>query len=258
MEIDPALVLALAVIMVVAAVLNGVVGFGFAMVAVAGMAALLEPKPAVVLMSVITPVLTATQLRYHWAYRRVARRLPAVLLGATAGAVVGTRLLIVLPGFVLAIALGTFALWFAVRSLRGEPRQLASTVERRLAPGVGFVAGVTNGSLGASGPILGSYLIAIGLRGREFVFAISVIFSVMAVVRVATLGVADEYTAAVVALGLGLAVPAYLGQRLGFRLQGRLSPVAFRQAILVMLFAVSSYLLYHGISDAVRAVAEAA
>lgn len=254
MDIDTALVVALAGIMVVAAVLNGIAGFGFALVAVAGMAALLEPKPAVVLMSLITPVLTTTQMQYHWAFRGVTRRLPAVLAGAAVGAVVGTQLLIVLPGFVLAIALGTFALWFAVRSLRSEPRPMASAVERRIAPGVGLIAGITNGSLGASGPILGSYLIAVGLRGREFVFAISVIFGVMSAVRVATLGIASEYTTVIVALGVALAVPAYLGQRVGFWLQGRLSPVGFQYAILIMLFVVSSYLLYRGVSDAVRAL----
>lgn len=255
MDIDLALVVALTGIMVVASVLNGIVGFGFALVAVAGMAALLEPKPAVVLMSLITPVLTTTQMRYHWAFRRVTSRLTSVLLGATVGAIAGTQLLIVLPGYVLAIALGAFALWFAVRSLRSEPRPMASTVERRIAPGVGLVAGITNGSLGASGPILGSYLIAIGLRGREFVFAISAIFGLMGAVRVATLGVAGEYTVVIVALGLGLAVPAYLGQRVGFWLQGRLSPVGFQYAILIMLFVVSSYLLYQGVSDAVQVLA---
>jgi len=254
-DIDLALVVALAGIMFVASVLNGIAGFGFALVAVAGMAVLLEPKPAVVLMSLVTPVLTTTQMQYHWAFRRVTRRLPAVLLGAAVGAVVGTQLLIVLPGYVLAIALGAFALWFAARSLRSEPRPMASTVERRIAPGVGLVAGITNGSLGASGPILGSYLIAIGLRGREFVFAISAIFGVMAIVRVTTLGIAGEYTLAIVALGLGLTLPAYLGQRMGFWLQGRLSPVGFQYAILIMLFAVSVALLYRGVSDAVQALA---
>lgn len=254
MEINLALVVALAGIMVVASVLNGIVGFGFALVAVAGMAVLLEPKPAVVLMSLVTPVLTTTQMHYHWAFRRVTRRLPSVLLGAAAGAVVGTQLLIVLPGYVLAIALGAFALWFAIRSLRGEPRPMASTVERKIAPGVGLVAGITNGSLGASGPILGSYLLAIGLRGREFVFAISAIFGAMSGVRVTTLGFAGEYTLATVALGLGLALPAYLGQRVGFWLQGRLSSVGFQYAILIMLFVVSGALLYGGISDAVQAV----
>lgn len=254
MEIDFALVVALVGIMTVASVLNGIAGFGFALVAVAGMAVLLEPKPAVVLMSLVTPVLTTTQMHYHWAFRQVTRRLPSVLFGAAVGAVVGTQLLIVLPGFVLAIALGAFALWFAVRSLRSEPRRMTSAVERRIAPGVGLIAGITNGSLGASGPILGSYLIAIGLRGREFVFAISVIFGVMAAVRVTTLGIAGEYTAVIVALGIGLAVPAYFSQRLGFWLQGRLSPVGFQYAILIMLFVVSSYLLYRGVNDAVQAL----
>lgn len=254
MDIDQGLVAALAAIMLSASVLNGIAGFGFALVAVAAMAVVVEPKPAIVIMSLITPVLVSAQMHYHWAFRGVVKRLPAVLLGATVGAIGGTQLLIVLPGYVLAIALALFALWYVLDSWRREPRTIAANTERRIAPGVGLVAGVTNGSLGASGPILGSYLIAIGLRGREFIFAISTVFAVMSAVRIPNLMAASEYTMPIVLLGLALTVPAYLGQRAGFWLQRRLSPVRFQQAIQVILFIASAYLLYSGITDAVDAL----
>jgi len=250
MEIELGLVAALAVIMLGASVLNGVAGFGFALVAVAGMAVVIEPKPAIVVMSLITPVLIVTQVRYHWDFRGVARRLPPLLIGAALGAVLGTQLLIILPGYALAIALAVFALWFVIDSWRREPRTIAAATERWIAPGVGVIAGVTNGSIGASGPILGSYLIAIGLRAREFIFGISTVFAVMSAVRIISLAAAGEYTVPIVVLGLSLAVPAYLGQRLGFLLQRRLSPKHFQQAILVMLFVASVYLLYSGLTDA--------
>lgn len=253
MEIGPALVAALAGIVLGASVLNGVAGFGFALVAVAGMAIVLEPKPAIVIMSLITPLLTTMQLHHHWAFRKVTRRLPTLLLGAGVGASVGTQLLVVLPAFVLAISLGLFTLWFAADSLRPKPRSIAPDTERRIAPGVGLLAGLTNGSLGASGPVLGSYLMAIGLRGREFVFAISVVFATMSAVRIINLAVADEYTTSIVLLGIGLTVPAYVGQRTGFLLQGRLSPIRFQHAIIATLLVASAYLLYRGVSDAIHA-----
>jgi uncharacterized membrane protein YfcA len=254
-EVTPEVVAVLVVVVFAASMVNGVAGFGFALVAVALMAVVLEPRPAVVLMSVITPLIQTFQLRYHWAFRAVTGRLVPMLVAAAAGTIVGANLLVILPGFVLAIALGLLTLWFVIGSLRREPMRLAPSTARRLAPGVGLLAGISNGTLGASGPILGSYLLAIGLTGRHFVFAISIAFAVMSAVRVGSLAVLGEYTATLLLLGAGLAIPAWTGQRIGFWLQGRLSPVAFQRVILVVLFGASLNLLYRGISQGIAALA---
>jgi uncharacterized membrane protein YfcA len=254
-EPSPGLVATLAVVIFVASTVNGVAGFGFALVAVAALAVVLEPRPAVVLISLITPLLQVFQLRYHWAFRSVARRLVVMLAASLVGTIVGSSLLVVLPGYALAIALGLFALWYVVGSLRKSPMLVTERTERRIAPAVGALAGVSNGALGASGPILGSYLLAIGLTGRHFVFAISLTFAAMSAIRLGTLAVLGEYTLTIVLVGLVLVLPAWLGQRLGFMLQGRLSPRAFQRVILVALLAVSANLLYRGISEAIAALA---
>lgn len=254
MELDIGLVVTLAVVIFVASAVNGVAGFGFALVAVAALAVLLEPRPAVVLISLITPALQTFQLRYHWQFRSVAGRLVPMLVASAIGTVIGSNLLVILPGYVLAIALGLFALWYVIGSLRTSPMLVTRTTEQRIAPAVGALAGVSNGALGASGPILGSYLLALGLTGRHFVFAISLAFAVMSAIRVGTLAVLGAYTLTVLALGLGLALPAWLGQRLGFWLQGRLSARAFQRVILVALLAASANLLYRGITQAIDAL----
>jgi len=253
-ELDIGLVLTLAIVVFVAAAVNGVAGFGFALVVVAALAVVLEPRPAVVLLSLITPAVQTFQLRHHWAFRSVAGRLVPMLVASVVGTIVGSNLLVILPGYALAIALGLFALWYVIGSLRKTPMLVTERTERRIAPAVGALAGVSNGTLGASGPILGSYLLAIGLTGRQFVFAISLTFMVMSVIRVGTLAILGEYTLTVLALGLGLAVPAWAGQRLGFWLQGRLSPTAFQRVILVALLAASANLLYRGITQAIAAL----
>ena len=251
MELSLGLVVTLVVVIFVASAVNGVAGFGFALVAVAALAVVLEPRPAVVLISLITPALQTFQLRYHWEFRSVAGRLVPMLVASVVGTVIGSNLLVILPGYALAIALGLFALWYVIGSLRTSPMLVAATTERRIAPAVGALAGVSNGALGASGPILGSYLLALGLTGRQFVFAISLTFAVMSAIRVGTLAVLGEYTVTVVLIGLGLALPAWIGQRLGFMLQGRLSPRGFQRVILVALLAASANLLYRGITEAI-------
>lgn len=254
MEIDAGLIVTLAAVVFVAAGVNGVAGFGFALVVVASLAIVLEPRPAVVLLSLITPAVQTFQLRHHWQFRSVAGRLAPMLAASVVGTVIGSNLLVILPNYALAIALGLFTLWYVIGSLRKSPMLVTARTERRIAPAVGALAGVSNGTLGASGPILGSYLLAIGLTGRQFVFAISLTFMVMSMMRVATLATLGEYTPAVVLLGLGLALPAWAGQRMGFWLQGRLSAAAFQRVILVALLAASANLLFRGITQAFEAL----
>ena len=254
MEIGPGLVATLALVVCFAAAVNGVAGFGFALVMVASLAIVIEPRPAVVLLSLITPAVQTFQLRHHWAFRGVAGRLRPMLAASVIGTIVGANLLVILPGYALAIALGLFTLWYVIGSLRKSPMRVTERTERRIAPAVGALAGVSNGTLGASGPILGSYLLAIGLTGRHFVFAISLTFMLMSIIRVGTLAVLGEYTLAVVLLGLGLALPAWAGQRLGFWLQARLSAAAFQRVILVGLLAASANLLYRGVTQAIAAL----
>jgi uncharacterized membrane protein YfcA len=253
-EIDAGLVVTLAAVVFVAACVNGVAGFGFALVVVASLAVVIEPRPAVVLLSLITPVVQTFQLRHHWQFRSVAGRLVPMLVASAIGTIVGANLLLILPGYVLAIALGLFAVWYVVGSLRTTPMLVTSATERRIAPVVGALAGVSNGTLGASGPILGSYLLAIGLTGRHFVFAISLTFMVMSLIRLGALAILGAYTLDIVALGVGLALPAWLGQRIGFWLQSRLSAQAFQRVILIALLAASANLLYRGITQAIAAM----
>ena len=245
-EVDATIV----AVVIAAAILNGAVGYGFAVVAVAGFAFVIDARTGIILLSVITPVLTTLQLRRHWPARAVVARIRPVWATAVFGSIAGTQLLILLPGWVLAIVLGLFALWYALSSLRREMHRPPPEHERLVAPGVGFLAGVVNGAVGASGPVLGSYLLAIGLRGRDWIFAISFVFWVMSFVRATTLAVAGAYGPGLVPFGLGLAVLAAISQAGGFMIQRRFSPATFQRIVLVVLLLASANLLVRGISQA--------
>lgn len=81
------------------------------------------------------------QLRRHWTFRGVTRRIAVVLVAAMVGSIFGTQLLIILPGYVLSIILGIFALWCAVSSIRNGPMRLSPQKECYAGPAVGLVAG---------------------------------------------------------------------------------------------------------------------
>lgn len=240
----------LAAVVFVAAVVNGTAGLGFAVVTGTAVALLFDPKLAVILLSLVTPMLAAQHLYRTRAHAHVLRRIGWVLGGGVGGVLLGTQLLVLVPSFVLSLALGLFTAWYVAGSLKKEPLHLPARLERFAAPLVGVVAGVSNGSVGASGPVLGSYFMAIGLKPQEFVFAVSSFFVGLGLVRIAGLAALSQYTPVLLLSALGLYIPAHVGQRIGFWLQGRLRQSTFQRVILAVLLVASVGLVVRGIEGA--------
>lgn len=253
-NLSPEFVILLVAVLFVSAMVNGVAGFGFATIAVGVLANFLGPKTGIIVMSLIVPPLISVQLIHHRAFRGVLRRMPTFIAAALVGSAVGVQLLILLPGFVLSLALGLFGLWFLSNAARSEPMQIPPHAERIVAPGAGLVAGMLNGGLGASGPVVGSYLLAIGLKHREFVFAMSSAFAAMGVLRMSLLFALGQYTMQLVLLAAALFVPSVLGQQAGFALQDRISRVAFQRVIVLLLLVASGALLVRGVLGAIAQV----
>jgi uncharacterized membrane protein YfcA len=251
--IDPLTLVLLIGVISIAAFINGTIGLGYALLGVNALAVVLGAKDAVIVISLLAPVLSSVQAWYHRVHAPIWQRLRSLLVGAFVGTFAGAYLLFVLPAAAISLALGLFTLWYVATSLRVDRAPMAAHAERRLAPLVGLVAGTTNGAVGASGPILGAYLTAIGLRGAEFAFGISLIFFAMSVVRLGTLAVLGQYTAALVVAAAVLVVPSLGAQRIGFWLQGRLPVRTLYRLVLLVLLVGSLNLIWRGLAGLLAA-----
>jgi len=252
-EIDPLLLALLVLAIFAGAISNGLIGLGMALFVVNVLAAALGPKNAVVAMSILTPVTSGLQVFWNRSALGILPRIVPVLAGAFVGSIFGAQLLVILPAWVISLSLGIFTIQFVIDQARRERPQLAQHRERMFGPLAGFVSGTTNGAIGASGPVIGSFLLAIGLRSKEFVFGISCVFFFQGVTRGALFLAFDQYTAPVVITSLALLPPALVGQQVGLRLRGRLDPLTFKRVILVVLFVSSLSLVYKGLDGAVAA-----
>jgi hypothetical protein len=255
MELGPAVVVALVGAIFGAAFVNGVIGFGFALLAVNVLAVALGVKDGIIVLSLLTPFVSGLHV---WRYRREAAtfsRLGALIVGAVVGTALGAEILVVLPGYVISLALGLFTAVDALFELRGGRASVPRGMERRLAPVVGLVGGLANGALGAAGPVLGLYLLSIGIRGAAFAFAISAAFFAMSLVRTGVFAVLGQYTAAALVLAAILLAPSVVGQRAGFWLRGRLATSTVERAVLVVLLLAGLNLLYRGVTELGAALA---
>lgn len=244
MTFEPVAIAALGSLMVVAAFINGTIGFGFALLAVNALAFIFGAKSGVIVMSVLAPIISGLQLWHHRDRRGLARRLGAMISGGIAGTLIGTQLLVFLPAAVISLALGLFTVGYVVDSLRTERPPIGGATQRWLGPIAGVIGGTSNGALGASGPVFGSYLTAIGLRGADFAFAISMAFFTLALARIGLLAALGQYTMELVAVGLGLALPSILGQQVGLWFKGRVPERTLYRAVLVILLVAGLNLLW--------------
>lgn len=255
--VEPHVLVILVVLILLGAMVNGLVGMGFALLAVNIISFALGSRDAVVVASVLTPITSGLQLYWNRAVAHTWVRLRLLLAGALVGTAAGALLLVVMPGWLISIGLGLFTLQFVWDTARRERPPMAAGRERRLAPFAGFVSGMTNGSLGASGPVVGSFLIAIGLRGREFIFAISLVFVFQGLIRDSIFLVNGQYTAPLLLTSATLLVPALVGQRFGLKLRGRLQPQVFQRVLLIVLAISAANLLLKGVGGGI-ATAQAA
>jgi uncharacterized protein len=114
---------------------------------------------------------------------------------------------------------------------------LPERVTRVASPPVGLAAGGLQGATGISGPLLTTYLHGFGLRPRAYVFALSTLFFVSAVVQAVTLVAVDLYTGPRLLGSLLALVPILLVVPLGSRAARKLSRETFQRIVLVLLAA---------------------
>jgi uncharacterized protein len=161
-----------------AATLQATTGLGFALVLGPAVFALLEPVPAVVVLTILGVALNVLVLAGERRRPRVAwAEVGPILAAAAPGAVVGVLVLRALPQPALQLAVGLAVVGAALLRLRtrraaapagpGDPRA-------RLA--LGFASGTLTTSAGVNGPPIALWLARRGLRPAEVRDSLSAAF----------------------------------------------------------------------------------
>lgn len=201
LPLTPTAVLGIAALVLVAGVINGVAGFGFALVATMALATVLDPAFAVVFM--IVPILgvnltLASELTGE-ELRRCSRRFGPLLGSALVGTLLGLALVDALPADVLRVALGLVSLGFvASAQKRVRVPGLDRTRERCFVEttpamvGVGGVSGVLFGGTNV-GVQLVAYVRSCDLSHATFVGVVALLFLGLNATRVGAAGLLGLY-----------------------------------------------------------------
>lgn len=239
-----------------AGALNGVAGFGFAIVGTMALATMIDPATAVVFM--VVPILsvnlalvrdlTAPELR------TCGERFAPLILAALVGTVVGMVVLQRVPAPPLKIGLGLVSLAFVVSvqdvvPLSGLSRvQEGCFVETPLAMvGVGGVSGLLFGGTNVGVQLI-AYLRSCKLSHGLFVGVVAMVFLGLNGIRVAAAGVLGLYPSSTFVAGsLAATMPAVGGVIVGKRFRNRIGERHRRLIVLGLLTVIGIRLVWSGL-----------
>ena len=246
-----------ALIVVVSGAVNGLAGFGFAVVGTMALASIVDPATAVVLM--IIPMVAANAMLVSELsaaeLRTCGRRFGPLVASALVGTIVGMIVLDALPDRPLRVGLGLITLGFVTSQQRAVPLPKLGTGSpalggRSVQIAVGSLSGLLFGATNV-GVQLVAYLRSRDLTHSLFVGVVALVFLGINAIRVGAAAILDLYPSlTVVGLSVLASLPAVGGVVIGSRLRSRVSTQLRRRIVLGLLTVIGVRLVLGGLGIA--------
>lgn len=222
--------LATALVFLVAAVIQAVTGFGFALIAVPLLAVVLGPAPAVVATTAVSLLLSVAIVWDDWDHIRWPE-MAVLSVAGIAGMPLGLWVLTEVPERVLTAVIAVVLL--ASTALVAFGARLRDNRATEVA--VGVTSGALLTSTGMNGPPLVVAFQAQGMPPRPFRGTLSAVFLAQGLAAISLLAVKGQVAGeALTAVAIGLPMLA-LGWIVGNHLFNRLDALVFRRIVLAML-----------------------
>ncbi|HSP27437.1 MAG TPA: TSUP family transporter [Ilumatobacteraceae bacterium] len=222
------------VAVVIGSIAKAVTGMGLPLIAIPIASLFIDVDTAIVVIAFPNMLANAFLAGRESSSYAETRDLPTLAVAGVVGAVAGALLLVNIPERPLVIAIiaaiiGYVVLFFAHPEFRVGPVR-----SRRLAPLVGGVAGVFQGAVGISGPIVGSWIHSYRLPRGAYILSVTSLFFITGLTQLIVLIATGELSGRVVATLLAC-VPVIAAIPIGTRLRDSVSIRGFDLAIVGLL-----------------------
>jgi len=222
------------VAVVIGSIAKSVTGMGLPLIVIPIASLFVDVNDAVVVIAlpnVLANAVLAGRERHSYTE---TRDLPVLATVGVVGAVAGTLLLVNVSETPLVVAVvvaivGYIVLFFAHPEFRTTPAQ-----SKRLAPAVGGVAGMFQGAIGISGPIVGSWIHSYRLPRSAHILSVTSLFFITGLAQLVILITTGELSGRVAATLLAC-IPVLAALPFGTRLRESVSGRHFDLAIIAML-----------------------
>jgi uncharacterized membrane protein YfcA len=245
-SLDAAQLLLISLVIAGAAAIKGAIGFGFPLVGIPLLSAIIGPRAAVPVMAVPT-LLSNFILVSRGGVSRASPHLILAIAGLAVGTLAGAAVIKALDPRDLSLCVGAVTLAYVAASVFRLSARVPESAGRRAAPVIGLVAGVMGGATGIFSPVIAAYLHLLRLAKRDFVFWITMMFFVSNIVQIVSYAHLGLYGGPVLTLALIGCIPMAIGTWSGIALQDRLNPHIFGRIVLIIVFLAGINLLVRGL-----------
>ncbi len=242
MDIEPLVVIFLAIAL--GSFAKGLTGIGLPLIGIPIVAGFLGVQHAVVVMTI--PVFLSN-VWIVWAYRRRFTEIPNLkpaLAAAAAGAAIGTYVLASLDDGILRYMLIVWIAAYLANLLLNPDFRLTGAAARWASPVMAMVAGISQGAMGMSGPVVATWIHSYRLTKETYVFGVSVMFLAISVSHIAgvlTAGLMDQTR---LLQGLIAVVPTVLFVPIGMRMTRLISQTLFNRVIVGIVVVMELKLIW--------------
>jgi len=243
-ELTPAAWLALIAIAVATSIVSGVMGLAGGMMLLAAMLHWMDPLVAIPVHGIVQLVSNGSRAWFQRAHVRwdAVWRFSWPLLPAGA---VGLWLLRAIPPAGGRLAIGAFVLvaTWVPRPLQLGARAGAGRDPRRALPLGGALVGFVSTTVGATGPLLAPFILALGLAPPATVGTLAACQVFQHASKIALFGATGFEFRRFALPALGLCAAAVVGSAIGARLLDHLPERAFRYTVKLVLTALALQIL---------------
>lgn len=229
---------------VLAGTVKGMLGVGLPTVAMSVLSFRLGMADAVAMLVMPTVLTNLWQLVAGPRFGHLLRRFIWMVLGLTAGAFLGVRLLV--DGHLAMLLLGLLLAGYGVLGLSKFQFSLSQRWETRLSPAVGLITGVLYGATGLGISSL-PYIGALKLERDELVQAMGLLFTAMSLSTALALAWFGKYQLNIAGTSAAALIPAFIGMAIGQRLRERMDAVRFRQLFFTAMLVLGIYTAVHAL-----------
>lgn len=230
-----------AAIYAAAGFVQGLTGFGSALVAIPLMTMYMS-LPEAVAVSVLCGVVLNAQV--GWSYRRYAdrERLRPLFIGAAPGVLAGVYLLHNVPGDMMKAGMGMFLMLYAAYGLFFE-RVKARGLSQRWGYLAGFASGAIGAAFSAGGPPTVVYATLTGWPKDVIKAALAYFFFAVCLVSAGAHAASGMWSLKVLTMFALTAPASWFGTRFGIRFSGGIGERAYRRLLFTMLACMGVLML---------------
>jgi uncharacterized membrane protein YfcA len=243
----PGLIVLVAVSLLIAGLVKGVIGIGMPIVAFPLLSLLVDVQTAVMLLSVPLILSNIPQALEGGLVTQTLRNLAPVLAGMMPGVWIGVAVLLNVDPAVAKIAAGAGVILVAALTLLGPKLQIRQRLAGPVGLGAGFCGGLLGGIAALSGPLVFIFLLAKGLRGRAFTKEASTFLVVSSVLLASALTSSFRFDWGDVLISTLATAPVVAGTLVGRKVRDAVPADAFKKLVVLMVLLSGAQLVWSGI-----------